>query len=205
MSIKFKTGFDTDMIKILIKDRTLDIEELESSLLYDLENDNTYLDNLYDYADKCNPSFREKIDEVASKSNNLNAIRYITLNNLEPKKVFDIFVSSIGNVMIDDQDVIDIVNDFKKSMITKNLFDDSVEAIKHSNDREAIITSALIFDNSLIKEFFGSKEDLYLYLISDPSENDNLYIEFLLSMNNNELEKSAKSRVKNIDNKINNY
>ena len=149
---------------------------------------------------------RELIKEtVKQKGNPITVAAYIGLNQPEDEEIITLVVNAIKNTYPEHDDELNALEALKLYLEEKNLSDDVVTAIKKTRDPETIVCAALCFEKELIKDVFGSKKDMYFYLLANTftdNENIEFYKERLLQMDNHAFTKSINNSAKRIDQKI---
>ena len=195
-------------LEIVSSIENLDLNELEQAIIFDISNDDLSLLTGYEYSDKYNPEFINEINSNVETFTSNNTLRYLTVNNAPEEEINKHIVEVFRGLMYDEEEVREVVSEFKSSMQERNLFDSTVETIKKSRNIDAIITTGLVYDESIIDEFFGNKLNLYYYILDSKEITDeevNFYRDYIYTMNNNEVGNQIEAKIKKIENKINNY
>lgn len=161
------------------------------------------------------------------KGNNLrnnfsnNVILEAIYHNLITNNLDDKFVLQLVNDALSlcnfSQDDLSLFASIKGILIRRDLFFDLMGQILSSFDTRMIARASLLLDSSLVKKFYGSIDDMYLYLShtnSIPREEANLMMKYILSKNKkkpsneiiDDIEKEKIVRfVSNVDEEIHRY
>ena len=103
------------------------------------------------------------------------------------------------------KDEIDTLTSIKKITIERDLLDATISQIIKRKNPYLFAKTALIFDNSLIKRIYGSKEKLYMYIEFNDKLTDEEKItlkNYLLTMNQSEYTKQINQSNQKIDEQI---
>ena len=186
--------------------KDLDLEKVKSDFLYHISMNEIDLDFAYKYNRKLNLGLEEEIKKIVYKNGNARTIAaYIGLNKPEDEEIIALVIKAIKKTLPESDEELEVLNQLKLYLEEKKLYDDTLDAIKETKDPETLVCAALTFEPVLIKEVFGGKKNMYLYLTANTFTDDEDIEYFknrLLSMDNNSLEKQLTSSAKKTDQKI---
>ena len=195
-----------EMLLSFSKDDELDYGLIKDHLLYHIGMNEIDLSFAYKFNSKLRLYLQDEIKEtVKQKGNPITVAAYIGLNQPEDEEIITLVVNAIKNTYPEHDDELNALEALKLYLEEKNLSDDVVTAIKKTRDPEIIVCAALCFEKELIKDVFGSKKDMYFYLLANTftdNENIEFYKERLLQMDNHAFTKSINNSAKRIDQKI---
>lgn len=184
----------------------LDFDLVKKHLLYHVSMNELDLDFIYKFNRKLNLNLEEEIKAIITKKGSPKTIAsYIGLNQLEDEEIIELSVTAIKNTLPEKEEELETLEALKRYLEEKRLYEDTITAIKATKDPETIVCAALVFEPQLIKDIFGSKKNMYLYLTANTftdNENIEFYKERLLSMDNQALNRSLNNSAKRIDSKI---
>ncbi|MBE6150372.1 MAG: hypothetical protein E7162_00945 [Firmicutes bacterium] len=186
--------------------KELDLDKIKSDFLYHVSMNEIDLNFAYKYSRKLNLQLEEEIKQIVYKNGNARTIAaYIGLNKPEDDEIVALAVRAIKKTLPESAEELEVLNQLKVYLYEKKLYDETLEAIKDSKDPETLVCAALTFEPALIKEVFGSKKNMYLYLTANTFTDDEDIEYFknrLLSMDNSALEKQLATSAKKTDQKI---
>ncbi len=186
--------------------KDLDLEKVKSDFLYHISMNEIDLDFAYKYNRKLNLDLEEEIEKIVYANGNARTIAsYIGLNKLEDEEIIKLTIRAIKKTLPENEEELEVLNQLKAYLYEKKLYDETLDAIKDTKDPETFVCAALIFEPALIKEVFGGKKNMYLYLTANTFTDDEDIEYFknrLLSMDNGALEKQLTSSAKKTDQKI---
>lgn len=184
----------------------LDLTKLEKRLLFDVMNDDIDLREAYQYSDKYNPSFRDKLDENVNGFCPTNKLTYLLLNDIEEDEISKHIEKVFQDIMYDYENVRELVQEFKEKMQKQGLFELTIDKLKQSKNMKSIIIAALVYDTDLIEEIFDNKLNLYYYILDnleiDNDEIENM-MEFVANMNDGEVKKQIVQKSKKYEERLN--
>lgn len=182
----------------------IDLSRIEKTILYNIECGRINYEGIDDYCNRVNPSFRKKVNStIENKCNDTSILcSYLEHSELDESQYINLSVKAIICVLPDNQKQTAALAQLKKQIQEKGLYDTVITEIKALGDVETMVCTALCFENKLIDEVFGGKESMFLYLSANTFTDDELipvYLESLLSVDDNALEKDLVQKAKRID------
>ena len=164
------------------------------------------LDFAYKYNKKLKLYLDEEIKNLVYENGNARTIAtYIGLNRLENEEIIALSIKAIKKTLPENEEELEVLEQLKSYLYEKKLYDDVIDAIKDTKDPETLVCASLIFEPNLIKDIFGSKKNMYLYLTANTFTDDEDIEYFknrLLIMDNEGLKKQLVSSAKKTDQKI---
>ena len=184
----------------------LNMLEIKNNFLWHVSMNDLNLNFAYEFSKKLNLDLEKEISAIVYNNGNIKTITsYIALNQLEDEEIVELAVLGITKILPEEKEELEIVEYLKEYLFEKNLYEETISKIKESGNPEIIVAAALCFEPKLIKEIFGSKKDMYLYLCANTFTDDEdieYYKNRLLTMENNGLKKQLNRQATKLNQKI---
>ena len=195
------------LMKLTIEEREqLNIKKIKLDLLWHVSMNEFDLDFVYKFSKKLALDLTNEIDSIVKSNGNVkNIAAYIGLHHLDDDEITDLVIKAIRRVLPENEEDLSVMGSLKTYLEDTNLYEATMNKIKKTGDPETIVSAALCFENSLIKEIFENKKNMYLYLTANTftdAEDIEYYKKRLLSMDDNELEKQLNNKALKTDIKI---
>jgi hypothetical protein len=186
--------------------QNLNIQEIKNDFLWHISMNDLNLNFAYKFSKELNLKLENEISTIIQNNGNIKTITsYIGLNQLEDEEIVKLAVLGIKKILPEKQEDIEIAKCLKEYLEEKDLYEKTISQIKQSGDPETIVAAALCFEPKLIKEIFGSKKDMYLYLCANTFSDDEdieYYKDRLLNMENNGLKRQLTKQATKLNEKI---